>query len=269
MKFIFSRKGFDAENGGAPSPVMPDGTMLSLPIPCEWDQSYEDMIYKGRTYSEIIRDLKAKKCFSDHGHLDPDLCARIHSTVPDNWVPAFGQADAAETHLENQGVTIGDVFLFFGWFRKTVNQNGTLSYEKGSKDAHMLFGYLQIGVIARGEEKTKYQWHPHSYRNGNNDTMYIASDRLVINGKDTGLPGAGTFKYSDDLVLTMPGMPKSRWSLPDFFREVSISCHSKDSWKPEGYFQTVRIGQEFVVSEDDRVTKWAQKIIADHYMNEF
>ena len=33
MKIVFSRKGYDWANGGTPSPVMPDGTMLSLPIP--------------------------------------------------------------------------------------------------------------------------------------------------------------------------------------------------------------------------------------------
>ena len=261
MKIIFSRKGFDAENGGAASPVMPDGTMLSLPIPCDWDQSYEEVIYQGKNFEEIICDLKAKKCYSYCGHLDPDLKAEIHAEIPENWKPIFGQADAAQTHLENQGVSFGDVFLFFGWFRKTEMKNNILCYVKGSKDAHMLFGYLQIGQIIQGADKGKYSWHPHSYRNSPNDTMYVASDKLVIDGLDTGLPGAGTFKYSDELVLTMPGMPKSRWKLPDFFRDVNISCHSKDSWKPEGYFQTVRIGQEFVVSEDPRVTEWAKNII--------
>ena len=264
MKFIFSRKGFDAENGGAANPVMPDGTMLSLPIPCNYDQSYKDMIYKGMSYESIIRDLKAKKCYSNCGHLDPDLRIDIHFEAPDNWKPIFGQTDAAQSHLENQGVTIGDVFLFFGWFRKTELKNGVLSYIKGTKDAHMLFGYLQIGQIVQGIDKEKFPWHPHSYRIGSNDTMYIASDKLIIDGNDTGLPGAGTFKYSDELVLTMPGMPKSRWNLPDFFREVNISCHSKDSWKPEGYFQTVRIGQEFVISEDPRVTEWAKNIIVNN-----
>ncbi len=265
MKVIISRKGFDAENGGSPSPVLPDGTMLSLPIPCFGDQSYYDMNYKGISLADIIISLKAKKCYSDCGHLDPDLRPDIHAELPANWKPIFGQADAAQTHLENQGVTIGDLFLFFGWFRKTEVRNGSLVYCKNEKDAHMLFGYLQIGEIVVGEDKKRYPWHPHSYRNSPNDTMYIAADKLVINGKDTGLPGAGTFKYSDGLVLTMPGMPKSRWNLPDFFKEVSISCHSKDSWKPEGYFQTVRIGQEFVVSEDERVTHWAKTIIQNNY----
>lgn len=33
MKLILSRKGFDSSAGGKPSPIFPDGTMISLPIP--------------------------------------------------------------------------------------------------------------------------------------------------------------------------------------------------------------------------------------------
>ena len=119
MKIILSRKGFDAENGGTASPVMPDGTMLSLPIPCQYDQSYNSMFYHDKSYADIIIDLKAKKCLSDCGHLDPDLRRDTRKSIPSGWVPIFGQADAAESHLENQGVTVGDLFMFFGWFRET------------------------------------------------------------------------------------------------------------------------------------------------------
>lgn len=35
MKFILSRKGFDSGYGGCASPILPDGTMLSIPIPVE------------------------------------------------------------------------------------------------------------------------------------------------------------------------------------------------------------------------------------------
>jgi len=33
MKIILSRKGFDSKNGGIASPILPDGALLSLPIP--------------------------------------------------------------------------------------------------------------------------------------------------------------------------------------------------------------------------------------------
>ncbi|MCR4687865.1 MAG: hypothetical protein K5659_09875 [Lachnospiraceae bacterium] len=279
MKVILSRKGFDSENGGTASPVMPDGAMLSMPIPSGDSVAFDYLGYKGKSYYKIWDELKPTHKKDLCCHLDPDIrmnnrcmpnVARpghfLHE-LPDNWQPIFGQVNAAETHLENQGVSIGDIFLFFGCFRPTEEIDGVLKYKKGTKDAHMLFGYLQIGDIIRGEEVKKYSWHPHSryYTPKTNNTMYIASESLVIDGDDLGLPGAGTFKYSDDLVLTMKGQTKSRWELPDYFKEVNISCHNKDSFKPEGYFQTMRIGQEFVVSESNKVTEWAKKTIVDNF----
>jgi hypothetical protein len=49
MKVILSRKGFDSEYGGIPSPIMPDGTLLSLPIPYEQDIiKYTDLTFQGK-----------------------------------------------------------------------------------------------------------------------------------------------------------------------------------------------------------------------------
>ena len=47
MKIILSRKGFDTTSGGCPSPILPDGTLLSLPIPDEEDIKYSDLQYNG------------------------------------------------------------------------------------------------------------------------------------------------------------------------------------------------------------------------------
>ena len=283
MKIIISRKGFDDKNGGTASPVMPDGTMLSMPIPSEDEIALPYVGYKGKSYYDIWGELKPKKGpYRYFCHLDPDIrtdnrCipdvahpGRFVKEVPQGWKPIFGQIDGAETHLENQGVTVGDLFLFFGWFRQTEEKNGKLKYRRDAKDAHMLYGYLQIGEIVRGKDVEKYPWHPHSqyYYPGTNNTLYVASDDLVINGEKTGLRGAGTFRHSDDLVLTMPGQSRSRWQLPEFFKEVQISHHNADSFTPEGYFQSVRIGQEFVVSESDKVTAWAKDIILRHTMPE-
>lgn len=35
MRIILSRKGFDSEYGGCASPILPDGKMISMPIPSE------------------------------------------------------------------------------------------------------------------------------------------------------------------------------------------------------------------------------------------
>ena len=39
MKIILSRKGFDSENGGYPSPILPNGTLLSIPIPSAYNNN--------------------------------------------------------------------------------------------------------------------------------------------------------------------------------------------------------------------------------------
>jgi len=133
MKIILSRKGFDSEAGGYPSPILPDGTMLSLPIP-----SYD------------------KICFVNIG---------------------YGQGKS--------------------YFRLSWNRN---------------------------------------------------------------LPGFGFFKFDPCLVLTKDGCNKSKWKLPNFFRNTNISYHEKKAWR-KGYFQSVARGQEFVVEENKRVTNWAKSLI--------
>ena len=54
MKVILSRKGFDSSNGGVPSPIMPDGTLLSMPIPTEDNAHYGELYWDGASYEEIL-----------------------------------------------------------------------------------------------------------------------------------------------------------------------------------------------------------------------
>ena len=54
MKVILSRKGMDSEAGGIPSPILPDGTLLSLPIPDNTSgQKYSELYYNGQSLQEI------------------------------------------------------------------------------------------------------------------------------------------------------------------------------------------------------------------------
>ena len=75
-----------------------------------------------------------------------------------------------------------------------------------------------------------------------------------------GLPGYGIFRFSDELVLTKEGETKSKWALPDFFRETYISGQEKNPWK-DGYFQSAGIGQEFVMKATPQIEEWARDII--------
>jgi hypothetical protein len=102
-----------------PSPIL-DGEMLSMPIPAQENAAccrFSDLTHGDWNYLDLLRALKPS--FKDaRCHLDPDI--RPGLVRREGWMPAFGQVGAAETHLENQGVGMGDLFLFFGWFCSTA-----------------------------------------------------------------------------------------------------------------------------------------------------
>jgi len=124
MKIIISRKGFDSSYGGAASPILPDGTLLSLPIPLESHISYGELHVNGHSLGRIVEDLTRGQITGRHGaHLDPDLTACAYPRRP-GWRSLFGQVGAAQSHLARSGVDIGDLFLFFGWFRQTEVVSG-------------------------------------------------------------------------------------------------------------------------------------------------
>ena len=263
MKVILSRKGFDSKFGGQPSPIMPDGTLLSLPIPNRNESIlFNDLNYRGKSYYEIIKELKpTSKINDDHFcHLDPDLREDIYvrSTL---WQPLFGQADTAQIHLASQGVSKGDLFLFFGTFRQTEEISGKLQYKRNSKDVHIMFGYMQIGTIYNDSSvfPKEITYHPHAtplFTERKNNCIYAATNELsLIPSKK----GAGCFEFDKKLILTKEGYSKSRWALPDFFKTIDISYHTKDSFKDE-YFQSAAKGQEFVMNADEKVLEWVKNL---------
>ena len=95
MKVILSRKGMDSTSGGMASPILPDGTLLSLPIPDNTvGTAYKDLFYKGQRLEKIIRQLCPKFDFGKNPtcHLDPDIYKDIEGrTATNEWKPAFGQ----------------------------------------------------------------------------------------------------------------------------------------------------------------------------------
>jgi len=51
MKIILSRKGSDSQYGKQPSPILPDGTLLSLPIPAINEKvRFNDLSYKNKSF---------------------------------------------------------------------------------------------------------------------------------------------------------------------------------------------------------------------------
>ncbi len=105
MKIVFSRKGFDSSAGGGPSPIV-EGRPVSLPIPAG---TASRTTYGALGLGELAsRASRGKLDAGDLCHHDPMFC--------ENGTCVFGQHSAAQTHLEGQGVGIGDVFVFFGLF---------------------------------------------------------------------------------------------------------------------------------------------------------
>lgn len=263
MKIILSRKGFDSQNGKMPSPIMQDGTLLSMPIPSKEDAvRYTELDYNGKSYYEIIKELNPRTVIKEkwNCHLDPDI-RRDALPGRKNWRPAFGQVDAAQTHLSNMKVGKGDLFLFFGWFRETEEDfEGKLKFKTKAPGRHILYGYLHVDeVISKPKDFSKVGYHSHShprYEGRSNNSIYVASENLPFAKL---LPGAGCLNYSPKLVLSKAGLTRSKWELKDFFRDVSISYHNRDSFK-NGYFQSAAIGQEFVIGENSNVTKWAESL---------
>lgn len=285
MKIIISRKGFDSGTGGAPSPILPDGRMFSLPIPGGSQQRYSQINTPVGPMSSIVEDLTRNKIRGRSiAHLDPDLSASSLSRE-EHWRPSLGQTGIAQSHLAARGVGSGDVFLFFGWFRPVQERDTGWAFVPGARDEHVMFGYLQVGdVLELGgipnvpkvlSERPWLAGHPHLVgQRDSNNTLYLASDELVLDGVRTGLPGGGAFDhYRPDLVLTSPEGPKSRWAVPQWLMpsedRAALSYHKAperwsytDSGEPR--LQTVAKGQEFVFDADGlpEVSDWIRSFVS-------
>ena len=268
-----------------PSAFVDRGEMVSFPIPHNKKYPdphlvrYDGVFAEGESLWERIRMLKGKSFASNlkFCHHDPDLQRGI-----------FGQSGIAQAHL-HQNVQKGDLFLFFGWFRKAEWNGEALRFCSPQQDVQALFGFLQIGESEKilpaevaAQQYRHFCNHPHltparlkwdksaaAQRSKKDSTVYISDKRLSIPGAED-LPGHGIFRHSPELVLTADGA-KSRtiWKLPDIFRNREITYHSKESWRPDGLFQSRPRGQEFIVSddEDENVSKWATNLIRRHYLH--
>jgi len=71
MKIVFSRKGFDSAAGGVASPILPNGTMLSLPVPRGSKITYSEMSINGESVGKIVEELTDGRISgSQRAHLD-------------------------------------------------------------------------------------------------------------------------------------------------------------------------------------------------------
>ena len=269
MKIIFSRKGFDSSYGGCPSPIdQQTGKMMSFPIPGgHCPTRFSHIATPWGPMGALAAQLSKRPAFNNAcAHLDPDLSPASVPRRP-NWLASLGQVDAAQSHLAKQNVGVGDVFMFFGWFRPFLHTTSGASFVKGSRDLHAMFGYLQVGEMIQlganpnqSEILKRYPWlhdHPHLHgTRSDNNTLYIASPQLSLGAQTTSLPGAGAFEqFSPSLALTAPGCSKSVWRVPHWLTPQAgisgLSYHADpDRWSRDDQgnhlLRSVAKGQEFV-----------------------
>ena len=220
MKVILSRKGFDSVSGGMMSPIMPNGDLLSMPIPVGGDpMSFRGLKYGSRTFRDLLLDLNPTFNFGDC-HLDPDIDPKRHVKLPCKWGAAFGQNNAASSYLLNTvGVESGDIFLFFGNFHAVELKGGGFRFIRRTgkfhedHDLHVIWGYLQVGEILTDPEEIarRFPWHPHAMprRLGSSqNVLFLPRKRLSL---ATGKAGCGLLKFRGDRVLTLEGCVRSVW----------------------------------------------------------
>lgn len=267
MKIILSRKGFDSTNGGCPSPIMPDGTLLSMPIPSNDADKYENLSINGISYSELLKQIRPTKAFS-HCHVDPDIRPGLRSNTVPGWKPAFGQIGAAQGLLANAGIELGDLFLFFGWFRRVeLGPDGYHFVRKSTEhpgldaDLHVIYGYLQVGeIITDPDEITKYHWHPHASTerlNNKTNALYLPARNLSW---DKNREGYEALEFHEKRVLTMPGCKRGTWTPLPFTMPEHVYGHKKNSAVGSGLYYS-GVWQELVIYESEGLEEWAKEII--------
>jgi Nucleotide modification associated domain 3 len=272
MKIILSRKGFDSSTGKIASPILPSGKLCSLPIPetlvCTHPLRYQDILYDGHSVGTLVHDLtRGRISPGTPAHLDPDLNSASIPRLP-GWKAIFGQAGAAESHLRHQDIGAGDVFLFYGWFRRVEQCAGINSYVPGAPDLHVIFGWLQIEErIPAAQWSSLPAWagnHAHCRRAHPLalESLYISSDRLTLPGVTLNLPGAGIFPhYHPSLCLTsqIPCVSRRNWRLPRWMSptggRTALTYHpDPQSWETKEdhvLLKSAGRGQEFVLDCDD------------------
>ena len=270
MKICLSRKGFDSQYGRIPSPILPDGSIVPLPIPAAHDSfTMEDLNLPGVDLGGLLADLSGRRwSLQTTIHLDPDLdrASELRST---GWRPALGQTGSAQGHLTRQGFGAGDVFLFFGWFREVERASGRWRYVPSAPNLHVLFGWLEVAEVLpivsdRFDCLQRHPWiasHPHvarpdHYRSPLNH-LYIAgsASRYVQSASFA----AGRFpQYKEVLRLSADGQTRTVWRLPEWFMPNSdrppLSYHPVGPrWSQDAHGVVLRSaakGQEFVLDAD-------------------
>ncbi len=266
-RIILSRKGFDRGKtaGGKASPLFPDGSMLSVPIPaCQGPTRYGDLRFNGLNVGDVMHDLTGGRYGRDHyAHLGPDVNRGLLRKRGVGWRGLTGQANPqASSHLLRNGVGIGDLLLFFGLFRHVEQVDGVWNYVRGSTPFHAFWGWLQIGGLHFRDhlDDRDFPWardFPTLNQQPNPlNLLFVAALDLDL-GNGVEAEGFGVFdRYDARLLLTREGGTASQWRLPRWFAR-RLSNMGGVRWRRHGDWADVQrtgYGQEFVIDLDDLST---------------
>lgn len=283
MKVILSRKGLDSTYCDIANLCINNTELVMLPIMSKNNTAtYKDLsLCENPTTSNVVEQIfnHSKTINTDtHCHVDPNL---INFYKVDSFLGSLGQVNSSQAHLLNQGVSVGDIFIFFGLFNDCNTSQSEVKVFK-SKSKHIIFGYLQIGEIVypnslsnkeRHDYESKYSWlklHPHwnkeieDFSNDKNNCIYIARETCTF---DNSIKGYGTFNFDKDLVLTKSSeSTPTHWELSKELQGLKISYHNDNSQKKD-YFQSALRGQEFVIEECPQAEQWAINLIKKYSKN--
>ncbi len=281
MKVILSKKGLDSgcsnwpiflKNNTKEMPFIPIPEMNGMHTYGVLNVASCEKLYFHKSHNAILVDENVT-C-----HLDPQL--EDYFGYGRNFRATFGQSGRAQSHLNNCGVGVGDLFLFYGWY---YNENT-------KKDENIIFGYMKIGIILGfdlngnvfeitkqnqvekigninkkdfvQEYENKYKFltnQPHWVRlkddfktNYKNDVIYIAE-----NG------GFGIFNYKESLILTDKEEKncKTEWFIDGLENITELHPMRRKVALKEGRGRLVKgYCQELVIDCVD-AEKWAEGLI--------
>ncbi|MDO8635797.1 MAG: hypothetical protein Q7R34_06060 [Dehalococcoidia bacterium] len=298
-KVVLSRKGFDSSAGHGYSPFDPEtGKYIVLPIPDEEiagnfgnGTKFEDIKLQPNYLNGInvsnLRDLISHELLhygseaknesrKKYAHFDPWLghCPWL-TPGSDHHVGAFGPSGPAQTHLQNQGVDVGSLFLFFSRFKPIRGRPDNLGIRVNPlKGVYFLYGWLKVGGKATSFDRVRkdklLSRHPHATKDlDENYPIYIAKPYLF---DGSGIAGCGYFpKLTKSLLLTSEKYfeTPSTWELPGFFFYSRPSHLKSREWQKSADGETCTVssggrGQEFVFEESEYFWRWFKNLLQEN-----
>lgn len=263
MKVIFSRKGFDQSAGGFPSLIFPDGTLFSIPIPSgPYNCTYSRLTfqYQGESIAGILNQvtngkIRRSKQLQDCDYAGPDQgCHHDPMLFAESNRMVLGPGKKPEAHLRRQQTAAGDIFLFYGWFRKIARVNGRWAYVVGARDMHLIWAWMTVGSALRLDTAEQIAYalerfpelsaHPHLVG------RWPPPNGVYVSREQARLP------FSEGRCLTdiKDYAGRAKWRLPGCFNQPqAFTFLTSKIFSPEADEVIVRYrgyGQEFVLDLD-------------------